>query len=166
MGLYDQGVPQRFPVNIVLLEPEIHFNTGNIGRTCVGTGTTLHLVEPLGFSLGSAQIRRSGLDYWKKLDLKRHPDFAAFLTSIPSSASLYFFSAEGPRSYWEAEYREDGYLIFGKESAGLSPDIRSRYRDRLFRVPHSGEIRSLNLGTAAAVALYEAIRQTSKAPPP
>ena len=153
-------------MNIVLLDPEIHFNTGNIGRTCVGTGTTLHLVGPLGFSLGSAQIRRSGLDYWEKLDLKRHEDFKAFLATLPPSASLYFFSAEGPRSYWEAEFREDGYLIFGKESVGLPGDIRSRYRDRLFRVPHSGEIRSLNLGTAAAVALYEALRQTAKAPLP
>ena len=153
-------------MNIVLLEPEIHFNTGNIGRTCVGTGTTLHLVGPLGFSLESAQIRRSGLDYWEKLDLKRHADFAAFLEHIAPAASLYFFSAEGPRSYWEAEFREGGYLIFGKESVGLPAEIRDRYRDRLFRVPHSGDIRSLNVGTAAAVALYEAIRQTAKAPQP
>ncbi len=151
-------------MNVVLIEPEIHFNTGNIGRTCVGTGTTLHLVGPLGFSLDSAQIRRSGLDYWAKLDLKRHKDFGAFAASLPQGAPLFFFSAEAGKEYWEAEFHPGSFLVFGRESVGLPEAIREKYRDRLYRVPHSGDIRSLNLGTAAAVALYEALRQTRSVP--
>jgi tRNA (cytidine/uridine-2'-O-)-methyltransferase len=147
-------------MNVVLLEPEIHFNTGNIGRTCVGTGTTLHLVGKLGFSLAAPQIRRSGLDYWAKLDLKLHNNFETFLETLAEDAKLYFFSAEGKKSFWDAEFTEDSYLIFGKESAGLPKAIREKYQERLYQVPINKEIRSLNLGTTAAVALFEALRQT------
>jgi len=147
-------------MNVVLVEPEIHMNTGNIGRTCVGTGTTLHLVGKLGFSLDCAQIRRSGLDYWPKLDLRLHKDFEAFLGSLPAGAPLFFFSAEAPRVYWDAPFEPGSYLVFGKESTGLAAELRSRYRDRLYRVPHSDRIRSLNLSAVAAVALYEALRRT------
>lgn len=147
-------------MNVVLVEPEIHFNTGNIGRTCVGAGAVLHLVGKLGFSLDSAQIRRAGLDYWPKLDLRLHKTFEAFLDSKPEEAPLYFFSAEGPKEYWEAKFQSNSYLVFGKESVGLPQELRMRYRDQLYRIPHTDKIRSLNLGTTAAVALYEAIRQT------
>lgn len=147
-------------MNVVLVEPEIHMNTGNIGRSCVGTGSTLHLVGKLGFSLESAQIRRSGLDYWAKLDLRLHADFEAFLGSLPDGAPLFFFSSEAPRVHWEAPFAPGSYLVFGKESTGLPPDVRERFRDRLYRVPHSDRIRSLNLSAVAAVVLYEALRKT------
>lgn len=148
-------------MNVVLVEPEIHFNTGNIGRTCVGTGTTLHLVGKLGFSLDCAQIRRSGLDYWPKLKLRLHESFDVFLGSLEPDASLLFFSAEAPKVHWDAPYVPDGYLVFGKESVGLPRELRDRYRDRLYRVPHSKDIRSLNVSSAAAVVLYEALRRTA-----
>lgn len=149
-------------MRVALIEPEIHFNTGNIGRSCVGAGVELHLVGRLGFSLDSAQIRRSGLDYWPLLDLHLHPDFDAFLRELPPATPLYLFSAEAPRSFWDAEFAADGCLIFGKESTGLPAGLRERYRDRLYRVPHSDRIRSLNLSTVAGIVLYEALRQTSK----
>ncbi|MFH2203886.1 MAG: tRNA (cytidine(34)-2'-O)-methyltransferase [Elusimicrobiota bacterium] len=150
-------------MNVVLIEPEIHFNTGNIGRTCVGAGAELHLVGRLGFSLDCAQIRRSGLDYWPKLRLRRHEDFASFLASMTEAdPPLYFFSAEASKTYWEADFHPGSYLVFGKESVGLAAEIREKYRDRTYRIPHSGRIRSLNLGTAAAVVLYEALRQTGR----
>lgn len=150
-------------MHVVLIEPEIPWNTGNIGRTCVATGTTLHLVGKLGFSLESKYIRRSGLDYWPKLKWKRHADFGSFLASLPPRASLLLFSTKARRSFWKAPYQKNSYLIFGKETAGLSDEIRRRFRDRLYRIDMRRGIRSLNLSTAAAVVLYEALRQTSAA---
>ncbi|MDE2291900.1 MAG: tRNA (cytidine(34)-2'-O)-methyltransferase [Elusimicrobia bacterium] len=147
-------------MQIVLVEPEIHWNTGNVGRTCVGTGTPLHLVEPLGFSLDAREVRRSGLDYWEKVDLRVHRDWAAFEASLAPGAPLLFFSAEAPRTFWEAPFERASYLVFGKESVGLPADLRARHADRLYRIPHGDGIRSLNLSTAAAVALYEGLRRT------
>jgi len=146
-------------VHVVLIEPEIPWNTGNIGRTCVATGTTLHLVGKLGFSLESKYIRRSGLDYWPKLKFKRHADFESFLACLPPKASLLFFSTKAKRSFWDAPYQKNSYLVFGKETAGLSADIRQRFQDRLYRIPMRRGIRSLNLSTAGAVVLYEALRR-------
>ncbi len=146
-------------MNVVLLEPEIHFNTGNVGRTCVGTRTALHLVGPLGFSLDAKEIRRSGLDYWPKLDLRLHRDFPEFLQTVPSERDLFFFSAEAPRDFWEARFAPGSFLVFGKESTGLPGELRSRYRDRLWSIPRSGDIRSYNLSVCVAVALFEAKRQ-------
>jgi len=148
-------------MNVVLIEPEIHFNTGNIGRTCVGTSSTLHLVGKLGFSLAAPQIRRSGLDYWPKLKLRLYNSFSDFLDGLPNSARLFFFSAEGEKTIWNAQFTSDAYLIFGKESAGLPAAIREKYKDSLYRVPIAPDIRSLNLGTTAGIVLYEALRQTS-----
>lgn len=145
--------------HVVLVEPEIHFNTGNIGRTCVGLGATLHLAGRLGFSLDSAQVRRAGLDYWPKLDLRVHEDFRACQESLPAGTELFFFSAEAPRLFWDAPFTPGCALVFGKESTGLPADLRERHRDRLYRVPHSKEIRSLNLSTAAGIVLYEAARK-------
>lgn len=148
-------------MNVVLVEPEIHFNTGNIGRTCVGAGAALHLVGRLGFSLDCAQIRRSGLDYWPLLDLRVHADFDSFLASCPGEPRLLLFSAEAGRLFWDAPFSPDSYLVFGKESVGLPRELRERYADRLYRIPHSDKIRSLNLSTAAGIVLYEAIRATA-----
>jgi tRNA (cytidine/uridine-2'-O-)-methyltransferase len=147
-------------MHVVLVEPEIPWNTGNIGRTCVATGTTLHLVGKLGFSLDSKYIRRSGLDYWPKLKYKQYPDFESFLKSIPKSASLLLFSTKAKRNFWDAPYHKSSYLIFGKETAGLSEKIRGQFPDRLYRIPMLRGTRSLNLSTSAAVVLYEALRQT------
>lgn len=146
-------------MNVVLVEPEIHWNTGNIGRTCIATRTTLHLVKPLGFSLDAKEIRRSGLDYWPRLKLRVHEDFAAFEDSLPPDASLLLFSTHATRSFWDAPYREDSYLLFGRESTGFSAAIRERYADRLYRIPVSDDVRSINLSSCAAVALYEGLRR-------
>lgn len=146
-------------MNIVLIEPEIHWNTGNIGRTCVATGTALHLVGPLGFRLDHKSVRRAGLDYWPKVRLFQHEDTESFFRSLPGSARLKLFSAEGKKSFWDAGYGEEDYLVFGKESVGLPRELRKRYRTQLYRIPISEEVRSLNLSTAAAVVLYEALRQ-------
>lgn len=151
-------------MNVVLFNPEIHFNTGNVGRSCVGAGASLHLIEPLGFSLDAKQIRRSGLDYWPKLDLHVHKNWGAFLSAAGPDADLFFFTAEARKAHWDAPFREESYLVFGKESVGLPTDIREKYADRLYRVPHSDKIRSLNLATAAGVVLFEALRQTSRTP--
>lgn len=147
-------------MNIVLFEPEIHWNTGNIGRSCVATGSTLHLVGKLGFSLDAKEIRRSGLDYWAKLDLKVHADFESFIAELPERSSLLFFSTKGTKSFWDASYDAHSYLIFGKETAGLPKDIHERYGQQMYRVPVGPNVRSLNLSSCAAVVLFEALRQT------
>lgn len=146
-------------MNIVLFEPEIHWNTGNIGRTCVATGTTLHLVGKLGFSLEAKEIRRSGLDYWPKLKLKLHEDFEGFLASLAKNPSLLFFSTKAKQTFWEADYGLESYLIFGSETKGLPQEIHRRYGEKMYRIPIGKDVRSLNLSTSAGVVLYEALRQ-------
>lgn len=145
-------------MNVVLVEPEIHQNVGNVGRTCVGTGTPLHLVGRLGFSLDDKHLKRAGLDYWPKLDLRLHKDFPAFLQTAGPQPELLFFSAEAERDFRSAPYRPGCHLIFGKESEGLPPALRERHRERLYRVPHSSRIRSLNLATCVGIVLFEALR--------
>ncbi|MFC1523056.1 tRNA (cytidine(34)-2'-O)-methyltransferase [Elusimicrobiota bacterium] len=147
-------------MNIVLIEPEIHWNTGNIGRTCIATGAVLHLVGKLGFSLEAKEVRRAGLDYWPKIRLKVHDDLDRFLVTLPDDPSLLFFSTKGKKSYWDAPYDPDSYLIFGSETKGFAPDIHQRYSDNIYRIPMNKEVRSLNLSTAAGVVLFEALRQT------
>ena len=146
-------------MNVVLVEPEIHWNTGNIGRTCVATGTPLHLVEPLGFSLADKEVKRAGLDYWPRLRLTVHKDFAAFEKALPPEASLLFFSTKASARFWDAPYERDSWLVFGKETAGLPEDLRRRFADRFFRIPIVEGERSLNLSNSAAVALFEGLRR-------
>ena len=146
-------------MKIVLWQPEIHWNTGNIGRTCVATDTPLHLIEPLGFRLDDREIRRAGLDYWPRLKLTVHKSFEAFEATLPSDASLLLFSTKATTDLWDAPYRPDSWLVFGKESAGLPETVRARYPGRLVRIPMEGDVRSLNLSTAAAVALFEGLRR-------
>jgi len=144
----------------VLVEPEIHWNTGNAGRTCLAVGARLHLVRPLGFSLSERQIRRAGLDYWPRVDPVVWERWADFEARLPSLGEPFFFSAEGERDFWSVAFPERTALIFGKESVGLAPEIRQRYPDRLVRIPMvDPEIRSLNLSTAVALAAYEVARQ-------
>jgi tRNA (cytidine/uridine-2'-O-)-methyltransferase len=145
-------------LKVVLVRPEIPFNTGNVGRTCAATGAELHLIAPLGFSLSERRLRRAGLDYWESLNPTVHDSLDSFLGKLPADADVLAFSAEGKRTHWKAPYRADSWLVFGGESAGLPPELRARWSERLYRVPMVAGARSLNLSTAAAVVLYEARR--------
>ncbi len=145
-------------LNIVLYEPEIPENTGNIGRTCVATGTRLHLIEPLGFQLTQKAVWRSGMDYWKDVDVNRYVDWQEFLQKNPA-AKLYMATTKGRRLYTEVSYEPDCYLVFGKESGGIPEEILKEHPEACVRIPMVGETRSLNLSNAAAIVLYEALRQ-------
>ena len=146
--------------NVVLIEPEIPWNTGNIGRTCLGAGAKLHLVGRLGFHLDNQQVQRAGLDYWEKVKLERHESWETFLGSLPPKAPLFFFSTKGRKLYWDAEYPKDSFLIFGKETAGFPKKFYETYKDKLYLIPQADEsIRSLNLSTSVGIVLYEALRQ-------
>ena len=146
------------PFHVVLLEPEIPANTGNIGRTCVATGSSLHLIRPLGFSLDEKHLRRAGLDYWKDLDCTVYDDFADFLRKNPG-ARLFFLTTKARRAYTEAAFAPDDYLVFGKESAGIPEEILVEHEEQCLRIPMVADNRSLNLSNSVAVVLYEALRQ-------
>ncbi len=145
-------------LNVVLLEPEIPANTGNIGRTCLAAGARLHLVEPLGFLLTEKALRRAGMDYWNDLDVTRYVDFADFLQKN-QGANLYLASTKARRLYTEVAYGPDCYLMFGKESAGIPEEILVQYPETAVRIPMMPGIRSLNLSNSVAIVLYEALRQ-------
>ncbi len=145
-------------LNIVLVEPEIPQNTGNIARTCVVTGTRLHLVGPLGFSLDDAHLKRAGLDYWKDLDVTHYSSFEAVEAAHPD-ARFHLLSTHGERSYGEAQYGDGDFLVFGKETAGLGPALLARRANDTVRIPMQPSQRSLNLSNAVAIVLYEALRQ-------
>ncbi|MBQ8640145.1 MAG: tRNA (uridine(34)/cytosine(34)/5-carboxymethylaminomethyluridine(34)-2'-O)-methyltransferase TrmL [Lachnospiraceae bacterium] len=147
-------------MNIVLLEPEIPANTGNIGRTCVVTGTSLHLIEPLGFSLDEKSLKRAGLDYWKELDVHVYSSFEEFLEKNPqASGKLYMATTKAHQVYCDVSYEEDAYIMFGKESAGIPEEILVNYEESCVRIPMSEHYRSLNLSNSVAIILYEALRQ-------
>ena len=145
-------------LNIVLHEPEIPANTGNIGRTCVAAGARLHLIEPLGFKLSEKNLKRAGMDYWDKLDVTTYIDYSDFLERNPG-AKLYMATTKAPKLYTEVCYEPDCYIMFGKESAGIPEEILVNHKEDCIRIPMLGDIRSLNLGNSAAVILYEALRQ-------
>ncbi len=144
-------------MNIVLLEPEIPQNTGNIARTCACTGSSLHLIEPLGFSLNEKYVKRSGMDYWDQVDLHRYDCYADFLERNPD-ARIWYATTKGKILYTEADFRPDDFLMFGKESAGIPEEILAKHRDRCIRIPMGSGFRSLNLANSAAIVLYEALR--------
>lgn len=144
--------------NIVLLEPEIPANTGNIGRTCVATGSRLHLIEPLGFRLGEKELRRAGMDYWSQLDVTTYADYEDFLRRNPG-AKIYMATTKGPHVYSDVQFEPDCYIMFGKESAGISEEILLENQETAIRIPMIGETRSLNLSNSVAIVLYEALRQ-------
>ena len=146
------------PLNIVLHEPEIPANTGNIGRTCVATGTTLHLIEPLGFQLTEKNIKRAGMDYWHQLDVTRYLNFQDFLEKNPG-ARIYMATTKSRQTYADVTYEDGCYIMFGKESAGIPEEILLDYRDTAVRIPMFEEIRSLNLSNSVSIILYEALRQ-------
>ena len=145
-------------LNIVLFEPEIPANTGNIGRTCVATGTRLHLIEPLGFRLNEKSVKRAGMDYWEHLDVTRYINYEDFLAKNPG-AKIYMASTKAPRCYTEVQYEPDCFIMFGKESAGIPEEILKANPDTCVRIPMIGETRSLNLSNSVAIVLYEALRQ-------
>lgn len=145
---------------VVLVEPEIAPNTGNIARLCAATRTELHLIEPLGFNLGDRELKRAGMDYWQQVIWHRWPSWPAFVAPLPASARLWFIESGGPKHYTEAQYEPEDYLVFGRETAGLPKALLEPHRDRWLRVPmFNPESRSLNLSNCAALVLYEALRQ-------
>ena len=147
-------------LNIVLFEPEIPANTGNIGRTCVATNTRLHLIEPLGFRLDEKSLKRAGMDYWKDLDVTTYIDFNDFLERNPG-AKIYMATTKAPNVYTDVAYEPDCYIMFGKESAGIPEEILVNHKEESIRIPMVGDIRSLNLGNSVAIVLYEALRQNN-----
>ena len=145
-------------IHIVLVEPEIPQNTGNIARTCAATGATLHLVKPLGFAIDNAKLKRAGLDYWDKLDIRYHDNLEAFLHTH-QDAPLYFFTTKAKNTYADVTYPNEVFLVFGKETAGLPETLLQKHPDNCVRIPMRDSLRSLNLSNAAAIAVYEVLRQ-------
>jgi len=149
------------PFHIVLVEPEIPQNTGNIARTCAATGSVLHLVEPMGFRIDDAKLKRAGLDYWHLLDIRTHPDLDDVLTKAGSGAAFFYFTTKAAQVYTDVAYPDGCYLLFGKETAGLPESLLRAHPERCVRLPMLDDdtARSLNLSNTAAVAVYEALRQ-------
>lgn len=147
-------------LNIVLHEPEMPANTGNIGRTCVAAGARLHLIEPLGFSINDKMVKRAGLDYWDKLDVTVYDDFNDFCERNPG-AKIYMATTKAHKTYTEVSYEPDCYIMFGKESAGIPEEILVDHEDTCVKIPMIGDIRSLNLSNSVAIVLYEALRQNN-----
>ena len=147
-------------MHIILHQPEIPANTGNIGRTCVATGTRLHLIEPLGFRLNEKAIRRAGMDYWSDLDVTTYVNYEEFLEKNPG-AKIYMATTKSRQTYTEVSYEPDCYIMFGKESAGIPEEILVNHPDTCVRIPMIGETRSLNLSNSVAIVLYEALRQNN-----
>lgn len=145
--------------HVVLVEPEIPQNAGNIARTCAATGCVLHLVKPLGFEISDKYLKRAGLDYWHLVDVRVHESFEEVEKELPS-AHFYFFTTKAERAYTEACYREGDALVFGRETRGLPEELLVRHREGCVRIPMIHESRSLNLSNAAAIAVYEGLRQT------
>lgn len=149
-------------MNIVLHQPEIPANTGNIGRTCVATGTVLHLIEPLGFRLTGKELRRAGMDYWEHLDVRRYMNFEEFVEKNlagNSNAKIWMATTKAKKVYTEAQFGADDFIMFGKESAGIPEEILVDYEETCIRIPMLDKIRSLNLSNSVSIVLYEALRQ-------
>ncbi len=152
-------------LHLVLVEPEIHWNTGNVGRTALAVGAELHLIEPLGFSLDDKHVKRAGLDYWPRVRLRVWPGWQQLERELPSLGEPFFFSARATRDYWQPAYPADTVLIFGRESVGLPGPLLERHAERTLRIPMAdGGLRSLNLSTAAALAAFEVVRQFAAFP--
>jgi len=150
----------RDDLHVVLVHPEIHGNTGSSGRTCLAANAQLHLVEPLGFSLDDARVRRAGLDYWPRVAPLLWSDWNAFDAALPGLGEPYFFSTDGERDYWTVDFARPAVLVFGCESVGLPEQIRERRRSRLLKLPMADpELRSINLANTVSIVLYEVLRQ-------
>ena len=145
-------------LNIVLVEPEIPQNTGNIARTCAATGAALHIIKPMGFTIDDKKLKRAGLDYWDKLDITYYEDLADFFARNPEARPFYF-STKATYAYTDVEYPQNSYIMFGKESRGLPEDLLFENRERCVRIPMRDTLRSLNLSNSVAIAVYEILRQ-------
>ena len=146
------------PLNIVLVEPEIHTNTGNIGRLSLASGSNLHLIKPFGFELSDARLKRAGLDYWKHISLFIYEDYTDFLNKN-KNVEMVFLSSHGEKLYWDINYTENMFLIFGKESKGLSKEIIKNNLDHTYKIPlQSDKVRSINLANAVSIVVYEGLR--------
>ncbi len=145
-------------INIVLHEPEIPQNTGNIARTCAATGAALHLIRPLGFAIDDKKLKRAGLDYWDKLDITYYDDLDDFFGKNPDAA-VYYFTTKAPRAYTDVTYPQRVFLMFGKETAGLPEDLLFRHKNAAVRIPMRPTLRSLNLSNSVAIAVFEVLRQ-------
>jgi tRNA (cytidine/uridine-2'-O-)-methyltransferase len=147
-------------LSIVLVTPEIPTNTGSIGRLCLATNITLHLVDPLGFDISDSRVKRAGLDYWKHLHVIRHKNFEVFLNSLPSGAPTVFFSTKAKKPLFENAFKKGSYLIFGCETKGLGEELIEKFSENTFHIPqYDDRVRSLNLANSASIVVYEAIRQ-------
>ena len=147
-------------MHVVLLEPEIPPNTGNVARLCAATRSSLHLIEPFGFKLNDTQLKRAGMDYWQHVEWRRWPSWAAFRKSVPEGARVWLVESHGPRLYTEVNYAADDYLVFGRETAGLPKSLLQENHDRWLRIPmFNPQARSLNLSNCVALVLFEALRQ-------
>jgi tRNA (cytidine/uridine-2'-O-)-methyltransferase len=147
-------------MNIVLVEPEIPPNTGNVARLCAATNTTLHLIEPFGFKLDDTQLKRAGMDYWQHVEWHRWPGWKAFAEKLPAGARLWFVESGGSKIYTQVKYAADDYLVFGRETAGLPRQLLEPNRDHWLRIPmFNAKARSLNLSNCVALVLFEALRQ-------
>jgi tRNA (cytidine/uridine-2'-O-)-methyltransferase len=150
---------QQLERHVVLVAPEIHWNTGNIGRTCLAAGAYLHLIKPLGFSLNGREVRRAGLDYWQNVKLTLWDNFDEFLMKMtPRTGEMAVFSKRGAKPFWALPSTKRLFLVFGSETRGLAETLLDRYSAYTYHIPISAEIRSLNLSTAAGIALYESLR--------
>ncbi len=153
---------EKYPIvnfNVVLVEPEIPANTGNIGRTCVGSWSRLHLIGPLGFEITDKRVRRAGLDYWADLDLKYYESFSAWWQQLPSVDRVFFFSTKAKRSVFDQGFQQGDWLVFGRETKGLPEELIATYPSQCLKIPFPGPIRSLNLATAVAISVFEGLRQ-------
>ena len=147
-------------MNVVLVEPEIPPNTGNVARLCAATRTTLHLIEPFGFKLDDAQLKRAGMDYWQQVEWRRWKNWNAFVEKLPASARLWFVESNGPKRYHEVAFAADDYLVFGRETAGLPAQLLEQHPEQWLRIPmFNVQSRSLNLSNCVALVLFEALRQ-------
>jgi tRNA (cytidine/uridine-2'-O-)-methyltransferase len=165
-GTAPRDAPSR-SLHVALVEPEIHWNTGNAGRTCLAAGARLHLVAPLGFSLDDREVRRAGLDYWDRVDPRVWPSWEAFEAALPRLGEPFFASPDAGHDVWHVRYPERTVLVFGRESVGFPAPLRERYRDRLVRLPmHDPALRSLNVSTCVGIFLYEVLRQWPPTPTP
>jgi tRNA (cytidine/uridine-2'-O-)-methyltransferase len=150
-------------LNVVLVAPEIPQNTGNIGRLCLAAGARLHLVEPLGFELGEKQLRRAGLDYWERVDIRIWPSFPELCSDAVAGAKFWFFTTKGQRDYWDVDYARGDYLVFGRETKGLPESMLEEHAESCVTIPMQEDVRSINLATSVGIGTYEALRRISMA---
>ncbi len=146
---------------VVLVEPEIPQNTGNIGRTCVGTNCELHLIQPMSFEINDTNLKRAGLDYWQHLTWKVHKSYQDWFSQVEDPSRVFYFTTKVPKTYYEIKFQKGDWLVFGKETKGLPPEIINAHPNQAVTIPQPGNVRSLNLATAVAISVYEGYRQIS-----